>query len=36
MPPQEDQRHPQVNIKPQYDEFVFPDGHSVLILARAV
>ena len=22
-----------VNIKPQYDEFVFPDGHSVLILA---
>ncbi|MBT8404977.1 MAG: adenosylhomocysteinase [Gemmatimonadetes bacterium] len=24
----------QVNIKPQYDEFVFPDGHSVLILAE--
>jgi len=23
-----------VNIKPQYDEWVFPDGHSVLILAR--
>ena len=23
-----------VNIKPQYDEFVFPDGHSVLILAE--
>ena len=22
------------NIKPQYDEFVFPDGHSVLILAE--
>ena len=22
-----------VNIKPQYDEWVFPDGHSVLILA---
>jgi len=24
-----------VNIKPQYDEWVFPDGHSVLILAEA-
>jgi adenosylhomocysteinase len=24
----------QVNIKPQYDEFVFPDGHSVLVLAE--
>src|SRR5581483_8847118 len=23
-----------VNIKPQYDDFVFPDGHSVLILAE--
>ena len=23
-----------VNIKPQYDEWVFPDGHSVLILAE--
>ncbi len=23
-----------VNIKPQYDQFVFPDGHSVLILAE--
>ena len=23
-----------VNIKPQYDEFQFPDGHSVLILAE--
>ena len=23
-----------VNIKPQYDEFVFPDGHSVLILSE--
>jgi len=22
------------NIKPQYDEFIFPDGHSVLILAE--
>jgi adenosylhomocysteinase len=22
------------NIKPQYDEYVFPDGHSVLILAE--
>src|SRR5205085_11773459 len=22
-----------VNIKPQYDEWVFPDGHSILILA---
>jgi adenosylhomocysteinase len=22
-----------VNIKPQYDEWVFPDGHSVLVLA---
>jgi adenosylhomocysteinase len=22
------------NVKPQYDEFVFPDGHSVLILAE--
>jgi adenosylhomocysteinase len=22
------------NIKPQYDEWVFPDGHSVLILAE--
>jgi len=24
----------QINIKPQYDEWVFPDGHSVLILAE--
>ncbi len=24
----------QVNIKPQYDEWIFPDGHSVLILAE--
>ena len=24
----------QVNIKPQVDEFVFPDGHSVIILAE--
>jgi adenosylhomocysteinase len=23
-----------INIKPQYDEWVFPDGHSVLILAE--
>jgi adenosylhomocysteinase len=23
-----------VNIKPQYDEWVFPDGHSILILAE--
>jgi len=23
-----------INIKPQYDEFAFPDGHSVLILAE--
>jgi adenosylhomocysteinase len=23
-----------VNIRPQYDEYVFPDGHSVLILAE--
>jgi adenosylhomocysteinase len=23
-----------MNIKPQYDEWVFPDGHSVLILAE--
>jgi adenosylhomocysteinase len=23
-----------VNIKPQYDEFVFPDGHAILILAE--
>jgi adenosylhomocysteinase len=23
-----------VNIKPQYDEYVFPDGHAVLILAE--
>jgi adenosylhomocysteinase len=23
-----------INIKPQYDEFCFPDGHSVLILAE--
>jgi adenosylhomocysteinase len=23
-----------VNIRPQYDEWVFPDGHSVLILAE--
>ncbi|HUF65710.1 MAG TPA: adenosylhomocysteinase [Gemmatimonadaceae bacterium] len=23
-----------VNIKPQYDEFIFPDGHSVLVLAE--
>jgi adenosylhomocysteinase len=23
-----------IEIKPQYDEFVFPDGHSVLVLAE--
>jgi adenosylhomocysteinase len=23
-----------INIKPQYDEYVFPDGHSVMILAE--
>ena len=23
-----------VNIKPQYDEWIFPDGHSVLVLAE--
>jgi adenosylhomocysteinase len=23
-----------VNIKPQYDEYVFPDGHSVMVLAE--
>jgi adenosylhomocysteinase len=23
-----------INIKPQYDEFAFPDGHSVMILAE--
>jgi adenosylhomocysteinase len=23
-----------INIKPQYDEWVFPDGHSVLVLAE--
>ena len=23
-----------MNIKPQYDEFIFPDGHSVMILAE--
>jgi len=23
-----------INIKPQYDEFVFPDGHSVMLLAE--
>ena len=23
-----------VNIKPQYDEWIFPDGHSVMILAE--
>jgi adenosylhomocysteinase len=23
-----------INIKPQYDQFVFPDGHSVLVLAE--
>jgi len=23
-----------INIKPQYDEFKFPDGHSVMILAE--
>jgi len=23
-----------INIKPQYDEFIFPDGHSILILAE--
>jgi adenosylhomocysteinase len=30
-------RHPgirRVNVKPQYDEWVFPDGHSVLVLAE--
>jgi adenosylhomocysteinase len=24
----------QVNVKPQYDEWIFPDGHSVLVLAE--
>ena len=24
----------QINIKPQYDEWIFPDGHSVLVLAE--
>jgi adenosylhomocysteinase len=23
-----------VNIKPQYDEWIFPDGHSILMLAE--
>jgi adenosylhomocysteinase len=23
-----------INIKPQYDQWLFPDGHSVLVLAR--
>ena len=23
-----------INIKPQYDEYVFPDGHSILVLAE--
>jgi adenosylhomocysteinase len=23
-----------INIKPQYDEYVFPDGHSVMISPR--
>jgi adenosylhomocysteinase len=23
-----------INIKPQYDEYVFPDGHSVMLLAE--
>jgi adenosylhomocysteinase len=23
-----------INIKPQYDEWVFPDGHSIMILAE--
>jgi len=23
-----------VNIKPQYDEWIFPDGHSVMVLAE--
>jgi adenosylhomocysteinase len=23
-----------VNVKPQYDEWVFPDGHSILLLAE--
>ena len=23
-----------INIQPQYDEYVFPDGHSVMILAE--
>jgi adenosylhomocysteinase len=23
-----------INIKPQYDEWVFPDGHSVMVLAE--
>jgi adenosylhomocysteinase len=30
-------KHPgieRINIKPQYDEWVFPDGHSVMILAE--
>jgi adenosylhomocysteinase len=29
-----DLRITRVNIKPQYDEWIFPDGHSVLILAE--
>ena len=24
----------QINIKPQYDEWLFPDGHSVMVLAE--
>jgi adenosylhomocysteinase len=24
----------EINIKPQYDEWVFPDGHSIMILAE--
>src|SRR5438445_11417664 len=24
-----------INIKPQYDEYAFPDGHSVMILAES-
>jgi adenosylhomocysteinase len=30
----EEVRDQRINIKPQYDEFVFPDGHSVMILAE--
>ena len=34
--PQEDPGIQRNEIKPQYDEWIFPDGHSVLVLAEGL